>query len=60
MGELKTPIVKVFLKDIKDKRFICFCSSIEQADHLGKQNAIHSKKDNSLQILDDFNNKKYQ
>lgn len=57
MGELKTPIVKVFLKDIKDKRFICFCSSIEQADHLGKQNAIHSKKDNSLQILDDFNNK---
>ena len=27
------------------KRFICFCGSIEQAEILGKDNCIHSKKE---------------
>ena len=57
MGELKTPIVKKFLKVVTNNRYICFCGSIEQADILGKNNSIHSKKDNSAEIIDKFNNK---
>ena len=57
MGELKTPIVKKFLKHVTNSRYICFCGSIEQADILGKNNSIHSKKDNSAEIIDKFNNK---
>ena len=42
--------------DGKDKqRYICFCTSIEQAEQLGdKKYAIHSKNNNSLKILDNF------
>ena len=57
MSELKTPIVKKFLKHVTNNRYICFCGSIEQADILGKNNSIHSKKDNSAEIIDKFNNK---
>ena len=57
MSELKTPIVKKFLKVVTNNRYICYCGSIEQADILGKNNSIHSKKDNSAEIIDKFNNK---
>ena len=57
LGELKTPIVKRFLKNLKSNRYICFCASIEQANELGKENSIHSKKDNSAEIISKFNNK---
>lgn len=57
MSELKTPIVKKFLRHVTNNRYICFCGSIEQADILGKNNSIHSKKDNSAEIIDKFNNK---
>ena len=58
LGESKTDAVRLLLHKIRDKRFICFCTSIEQAELLGGKNAIHSKKDNSLDIIDDFNTKK--
>lgn len=58
LGESKTDAVRLLLHKIQDKRFICFCTSIEQAELLGGKNAIHSKKDNSLDIIDDFNTKK--
>lgn len=58
LGESKTQAVRLLLHKIQDKRFICFCTSIEQAELLGGRNAIHSKKDDSLSIIDDFNTKK--
>lgn len=58
LGESKIDVVRLLLHKIRDKRFICFCTSIEQAEMLGGKNAIHSKKDNSLDIIDDFNTKK--
>ena len=57
----KTKVVSKLLSKLdKDKqRYICFCTSIEQAEQLGdKKYAIHSKNNNSLKILDDFNNQK--
>ena len=57
LGLLKTEFAKELLKKVKDKRFICFCTNIEQAETLGGANAIHSKKKNSLDIIEQFNNK---
>lgn len=58
LGELKTNIVRSLLCKIHNKRFICFCSSIEQAELLGRENAIHSEKSDSLSIIQSFNSKK--
>ena len=59
LGELKTTIVKNFIKTkLNKKRILCFCSSIEQADILGGINAIHSQKNDSLDIINNFNDEK--
>lgn len=42
--------------ELKEKRFICFCSSIAQAESLGGENAFTSKTPKSMKILDKFNN----
>lgn len=57
LGNLKTECVRKFLGRLSDKRYICFCTSIEQANILGKNNAIHSKRKDSLDIINKFNNK---
>lgn len=56
LGEMKTKTVKEFLKSLNDTRYICFCSSIAQSEILNKNNSIHSKKDNSAEIIEKFNN----
>ena len=58
LGSLKTNMARNIINLIKGKRHICFCSSIEQAEDLNRKNAIHSKKKNSLAIINKFNNKK--
>lgn len=58
MGSLKTKKVKQLISKLSDKKFICFCTDINQADELGGKNAIHSKNKNSMQVLEDFNNSK--
>ena len=58
LGEIKTLQVKKLLNSLKDKRFICFCASIQQAEYLGKENAIHSKVKKTQSIIDAFNEKK--
>lgn len=60
LGELKTAAVKKLIdKFPKSKRFICFCASLNQADMLGSDHTISSKKtDKSNQrIIDRFNAK---
>ena len=57
LGESKTEEVNLLLHKLKDKRYICFCTSIEQAELLGGNNSIHSKKSDSLDIINKFNNK---
>ena len=56
LGNSKTEVARELLESINDKRFICFCSSIEQADELGGDNAIHSKKDDPALTIERFNN----
>lgn len=54
LGELKTDKVKLLIKKLKGKRLICFCTSITQAEELGKSKAIHSKNSKSKEILEEF------
>ena len=58
LGEVKTHIVKRLIEKLKDKRYICFCASVAQAEYLGKENAIHSKVKKAQNIIDSFNEKK--
>ena len=57
LGECKTQTAHLLLYKLRNKRFICFCSSIEQTELLGGKNAIHSKNKDSLKIIESFNNK---
>ena len=58
LGECKTDFVRLLLHKLQNMRYICFCTSIEQAELLGGRNAIHSERKNSLKIIDNFNLKK--
>jgi len=58
LGKIKEEAaMKICYKLNKEKkRFICFCSSIQQAESLGKHRAFTSKTPRSLDILEEFNN----
>lgn len=55
LGSLKTPLVPKLIEKIKDKRYICFCTNIQQCDALGGDYAVHSKKPDSDSLVDAFN-----
>ena len=58
LGMLKEDAAKRvcdFLRKL-NKRFICFCSSIDQAERLGGENAFTSKSQKSMKHLEKFNN----
>lgn len=58
LGESKTEAAKLLLSTLLQKRLICFCTNIEQAEKLDSNNCIHSKKNKSIDIINKFNNKK--
>lgn len=61
LGHLKTAYVKKFISSLPlRKRFICFCSSVQQAEELNPYNTISSKRPAKLnqQIINAFNAKK--
>lgn len=57
LGEVKTGSVLKLINSLNNKRFICFCASVAQAELLGKDNAIHSKRKKSDTIIKSFNDK---
>lgn len=57
LGLQKTIVAMKLLARLEGKRYICFCTNIEQAEYLGGDNAVHSKKKGSLKIIQSFNNK---
>lgn len=63
IGELKTNEVRKLINtSLKNKRFICFCSSVDQAIKLSSRNTISSRKPSYVNqaIIDSFNEKKIQ
>lgn len=57
LAELKTDVLESLLERLKERRYICFCGSIEQANLLGGDCAIHSRKVGTLKTIEEFNNK---
>lgn len=57
LGTIKTPYVWALMDKLEKegKRYMCFCTNIEQCDVLGGEYAIHSKKKDSQQVVDNFN-----
>ena len=60
LGSLKTAKVQSLVAKLeaKNKRFICFCTNIQQASLLGGENAVHSKVSDVEAKIEAFNNKK--
>lgn len=56
LGLEKTAIAAQLLQKIGDKRLICFCTNIAQADMLSQETSVHSQKKDSLNIIQKFNN----
>ncbi len=58
LGELKENAVRRIcdMLCLKKKRFLCFCSSIDQANKLGLDHAFTSETPASMKLLDKFNN----
>ena len=58
LGELKEDAVRRIcdILCLKKKRFLCFCSSIDQANKLGLDHAFTSETPASMRLLDKFNN----
>lgn len=57
LGSLKDNKAKEIMHKLRDKRYVCFCSSVDQAILLGDDTSIHSRKKNSIDIIDTFNSK---
>ena len=60
LGELKTRKAYELIQKLREekKRFICFCSSIDQAHALGGEGAVHSKNANSPAVIRAFNDRR--
>lgn len=60
LGELKTRMALELISSLRkvEKRFICFCSSIDQVHALGGENAVHSQNKNSPAVIQSFNDRK--
>lgn len=58
LGARKESTVRIICQRLiaENKRFLCFCSSIEQAKSLGGDNAFTSKTPKSENLLSKFNN----
>ena len=58
LGQMKQYVIAKICEELKknNKRFICFCSTVAQAELLGKENAFTSKSKKSLDHLNRFNN----
>lgn len=58
LGEAKTAMAAKVIRKLKDRgdRFIVFCSSIEQANRLGGEHAIHSNMAHPEKVIEQFNN----
>lgn len=62
LGEAKSDIIYEFLRKQGiegNKRYICFCTNIKQADYLGnKDSVVHSKISNPNEVIQNFNDEK--
>lgn len=58
LGKMKDEVVRSICANLESqgKRFLCFCSSIKQAEEFNKDHAFTSKTPASMNLLERFNN----
>ena len=58
LGSMKEKAIREICARLneKNRRFLCFCSSVKQAEAIGGKNAFTSKTPKSMKLLDKFNN----
>lgn len=56
LGRCKTEFTKALLRHISNKKYICFCSTVQQAIELGGNNAIYAENPDSAKVIEMFNN----
>lgn len=59
LGKMKQEAIRTICKrlDDKNRRYLCFCSSVNQANSLGGNRAFTSKTPKSQKVLEKFNSK---
>lgn len=57
LGEQKTEKVRLLISHLEDKRYICFCASIEQSFALDGEHSINSLRTDNADIIRKFNDK---
>lgn len=57
LGQCKTTFVRWLLNhpSVKGKKFICFCSDVDQAEALGGENVISARRSDSQEVINAFN-----
>ncbi|MCR5760267.1 MAG: DEAD/DEAH box helicase family protein [Bacteroidales bacterium] len=55
MGECKTTFSRWLLDTMRNRKYVCFCSSIEQGQELGGDNIISSRRNDNDEVLQEFN-----
>lgn len=55
LGSIKTDCAKDILKEISDKKFVCFCSSVEQGQLLNAENLIYAERKGNDKVIEAFN-----
>ena len=58
LGECKTEYAKYLLETLSNKKYVCFCSSLEQGSALNEANLLSSKKPNkeNNRLIEAYNN----
>lgn len=58
LGSMKQYVTSLICNELqnRNKRFICFCSTVKEAELLGNDNAFTSKSQKSFEHLNKFNN----
>lgn len=55
LGAAKSEKADELLSSLGEKKFICFCSDVEQGKKLGGDNVIHSKRKGNAAVIEAFN-----
>lgn len=55
LGRAKTTFCAWLLSRLGDKKYICFCTDVEQAVLLGGDNVIHAGRRDNMDVIDAYN-----
>ena len=60
LGRAKTIFAQSLIRQLqaKNRKFVCFCSDVNQAREIGGENVIYNQRRDNNKVIEDFNNGK--